>query len=36
MAISEQRDHQVRIETGELRAVIGDNDSDPPGASWEP
>ena len=34
MAISEQRDHQVRIESGELRAVIGDNDSDPPGAPW--
>ena len=34
MAKSEQRDHWVRIETGELRAVIGDNDSDPPGAPW--
>ena len=34
MAIRKQHDHWVRIETGELRAVIGDNDSDPPRAPW--
>ena len=34
MATTEQTDHWVRIETGELRAVFGGNDSDSPGSPW--